>query len=291
MPQQTRNRRTVLILWAMLLLPVFAVIVEFTFHVAERVIGLYLEYNNDSRAKLERFVQQEIQVAQAREKVQQLLGTRNERPKASTRKRLGALSADSGVIRLENGRKLMMSRDRFLKILNQLETLRDALPEIDALKDAPELETWSRTILTKTDTHKEVVLYLVDDENVIVKQFSMPNSKFDLIDAYGVNNAANTFDEAVKRTYTPQRFFAMLRGLAPETRDQILDPAQLSSLESTATRVGLSDPDDGTVQVLIEQMTNGRVSVVPVAVSAELLHEIDLALGEAVPPADVPVGQ
>lgn len=289
MPQQTRNRRAALILWAMLLLPFFAIVVEFTFHVAERVIGLYLEYNNDNRAKLERFVQQEIQVAQAREKVQQLVVTRTERPKPSSRKRLGALAADSGVIRLENGHKLIMSRDRFLKILDRLETLRDALPEIEALKDSPEMETWSRTILTKTDTHREVALYMVDDDNTIVKQYSIANSKFELIDAFGVNNATNAFDEAVNRSYTPQRFFAMLRGLAPEIRDQILDPTQLSTLEGTATRVGISDPDDGTVQVLIEQMMNGRVTLVPVAVSAELLHEIDLALGEAVPPVDVPV--
>ena len=290
MPQPTKNRRTVQILWGMLLLPFFAVIVEFTFHVAERAIGLYLEYNNDSRAKLERFVQQEIQVAQAREKVQKLLENRTERPKPS-RKRPGSLAADSGVIRLEDGRKLMMGRDRFLKILNQLETLRDALPEINALKDLPEMETWSRTILTKTDTHREVALYLVDDDNVIVKQYSIPSSKFDLINAYGANNATNAFDQAAKRSYTPQRFFAMLRGLSPEARDQILDPTQLSTLESAATRVGISDPEEGTVQVLIEQMTNGRVSVVLVAMSAELLHEIDLALGEAVPAAEVPVGQ
>lgn len=288
MSSRAAQRQAAFRLWVIVGLLGLAMIAEFQFHAAEWLVGLYLEWGNADRARLERFVQQEIQVAQAREKVKQLVETRTERPADAPRRRPSPVDTRSGVIWLENGKKLVMGRDRFMKIYDQLESLRASLAVIGETRETPELESWSRTILIRPEGGRGGEVYLADDQNYILKRFSITPQQFEMVGVYGASNAGSTFDRTARRTYTSQRFFAMLRGLPAETRDRIIETEKLTEWESSTTRVGISDPEDGTVQVLVEQIVGGQVTIVPLSISEETLREIDVALGEAVPEVETP---
>ncbi|MXX04468.1 MAG: hypothetical protein F4X08_04565 [Gemmatimonadetes bacterium] len=106
------------VLIALLAIALVAVfLVELRWHVIERFAGAYMDARNDSRDRLERFVDQESRTNQALEKANELIEQRS----------MVALDevADSGrpdiefappsdVVRLERGHKLIMTRDRFL---------------------------------------------------------------------------------------------------------------------------------------------------------------------------------
>jgi hypothetical protein len=86
-------------------------------HVIERFVGAYMDARNDSRDRLERFVDQESRTNQALEKANELIEQRSQfaldagedpgRPDAG-------FASPSDVVRLERGHKLIMTRDRFL---------------------------------------------------------------------------------------------------------------------------------------------------------------------------------
>ncbi|MBM3265128.1 MAG: hypothetical protein FJY97_17140, partial [candidate division Zixibacteria bacterium] len=171
---------------------------------------------------------------------------------------------------------------------DQMESLRASLAVIGETRETPELESWSRTILIRPEGGRGGEVYLADDQNYILKRFSITPQQFEMVGVYGASNAGSTFDRTARRTYTSQRFFAMLRGLPAETRDRIIETEKLTEWESSTTRVGISDPEDGTVQVLVEQIVGGQVTIVPLSISEETLREIDVALGEAVPEVETP---
>lgn len=90
---------------------------EMRWHVIERFVGAYMDARNDSRDRLDRFVDQESRTNQALEKANELIEQRSRfaldaeedpvRPDAG-------FASPSDVVRLERGHKLIMTRDRFL---------------------------------------------------------------------------------------------------------------------------------------------------------------------------------
>ena len=92
-------------------------LVELRWHVIERFVGAYMDARNDSRDRLERFVDQESRTNQALETANELIEQRSlvaldagedpGRPDAG-------FASPSDVVRLERGHKLIMTRDRFL---------------------------------------------------------------------------------------------------------------------------------------------------------------------------------
>jgi hypothetical protein len=281
--KQRQQKRTVRILWGMCLLPVLTLFAEFQWHFAERIVGLYLEMGNERRAKLERFVQQEIQTAQAREKVKQLVEARAERPVVSERRRKAPQpDVASEMIRLDEGKKLVMTRDRFLELYNRIERLQQAFPSIAQASDLPGLEGWSRTIIIRPGWFRSGEVFLVDDQNYVLQKLSLSGDEFALFDAYGTYTGAS-FDERAERVYPPRRFFEAWNRLPSELRDQVAASSRLEDLEDKASRIGLSGLKGGAVQVLIEYVKDGRIDVASIDVSVDLLHEIDRALGEAGP--------
>ena len=106
------------VLIALLAIALVAVgLVELRWHVIERFAGAYMDARNDSRDRLERFVDQESRTNQALEKANELIEQRSmvaldagedpDRPEAG-------FAPPSDVVRLERGHKLIMTRDRFL---------------------------------------------------------------------------------------------------------------------------------------------------------------------------------
>ncbi|MCY3554592.1 MAG: hypothetical protein OXH56_04655 [Gemmatimonadetes bacterium] len=92
-------------------------LVELRWHVIERFVGAYMDARNDSRDRLERFVDQESRTNQALETANELIEQRSQftldegedpgRPEAG-------FAPPSDVVRLDRGQKLIMTRDRFL---------------------------------------------------------------------------------------------------------------------------------------------------------------------------------
>lgn len=92
-------------------------LVEMRWHVIERFVGAYMDARNDSRDRLERFVDQESRTNLALETANELIEQRSQfaldagedpvRPDAG-------FAPPSDVVRLERGHKLIMTRDRFL---------------------------------------------------------------------------------------------------------------------------------------------------------------------------------
>ncbi|MDE2825091.1 MAG: hypothetical protein OXI89_02390 [Gemmatimonadota bacterium] len=106
------------VLIALLAVALVAVgLVELRWHFIERFAGAYMDARNDSRDRLERFVDQESRTNQALEKANELIEQRSlvaldagedpGRPDAG-------FASPSDVVRLERGHKLIMTRDRFL---------------------------------------------------------------------------------------------------------------------------------------------------------------------------------
>ena len=94
-------------------------LVEIRWHVIERFIGAYMDARNDSRERLERFVDQESRTNQALEHANRLIEQRSQVALDSVEepaRRDNRFGSPSDVVRLERGHKLIMTRDRFLEI-------------------------------------------------------------------------------------------------------------------------------------------------------------------------------
>lgn len=92
-------------------------LVELRWHVIERFVGAYMDARNDSRDRLERFVDQESRTNQALEKANELIEQRSQFATDEGEdpgRTITGFATPSDVVRLERGHKLIMTRDRFL---------------------------------------------------------------------------------------------------------------------------------------------------------------------------------
>ncbi|MCY3771493.1 MAG: hypothetical protein OXG98_05680 [Gemmatimonadetes bacterium] len=284
-------------------------LVEVRWHVIERFVGAYMDARNDSRDRLERFVNQETQTNQALEHANRLIEQRSqvaldtEGEPAESKIRYAPASE---IVRLERGHKLIMTRDRFLDLPERLTgtadpsgepadppsgdpsyKLPDARPDarsparVDLRPDAPSpfepdsVEGWTRTVVIRPGWIRRGEVYLVDDENYILHRMPISVEQFDLIDAYATA-ADGRMHEDMEHVYGPGMFFETLRSLDMEMRDEIIDPLRFRELEATAQRVGVSE-NQRIIQ--IERLVDGRIDVVTIPVSADLFVELYVALG------------
>ncbi len=92
-------------------------LVEIRWHAIERFVGSYMDFRNESRDRLERFVDQEIRTNEALEYANELIEQRSQETEASGEE--SGTSRDrsapgSEIVRLDRGHKLIMTRERFL---------------------------------------------------------------------------------------------------------------------------------------------------------------------------------
>ena len=245
-------------------------LVEIRWHVIERFVGAYMDARNDSRDRLERFVDQEIRTNQALEHANRLIEQRNqvaldtEDEPAESNVRYAPASE---IVRLERGRKLIMTRDRFL----DLPEWPDALSPFEP--DSP--RDWTRAVVIRPGWIRRGEVCLVDDENYILRRMPISVEQFNLIDAYAAA-ADGRMHEDMEHVYGPGMFFETLRSLDLEMRDEIIDPLRFRDLEATAQRVGVSE---NRRIIQIERLADGRIDVVTIPVSADLCVDLYVALG------------
>ncbi len=316
-------------LTALLAVALIAVgLVEIRWHVIERFIGAYMDARNDSRDRLERFVDQESRTNQALEHANRLI---EERSQVTLDELDGPVRTDarsspaSDVVRLDRGHKLIMTRDRFLAIPRWhtgvghhtvTQTARqDARPDGGTIEPAgsdtrapsgggtyglsgeeayepaaarsdarpgsttafepDSLEEWTRAVVIRPGWIRRGEVYMVDDENYILRRQPISVEQFDLIDAYAAA-AEGRMHEDLEHEFEPGMFFDTLRSLDQETRDEIIDPLQFRDLEDSAQRVGVSEKQR---IIQIERLADGRIDVVTIPVSAVLFVELYVALG------------
>lgn len=274
------NKKSLIIIAVMCIVPMLAVLAELQWHYVEHIIGGYLESHNAERERLERFVQQEIQTSQALEDVNRLVQIRSQEAQSlqeDPEEEAGPPEIRSDTVKLDHGQKLIMTRALFMEVQKKLRRTEYAIPRMTQLSKSAFLNDWTRTILVRPGWLQAGEVFFVDDDNYILYRMPLTVEQFDRIDSYAMN-ADTPFEDDVKRIYMPARFFAMLRGLPSETRDQIINPYQFLELEATAKRIGISDAKR---RIYIERIIGGQVGIIPIPVSAELLQQINLALGEA----------
>ena len=308
-------------LTALLAVALIAVgLVEIRWHVIERFIGAYMDARNDSRERLERYVDQESRTNLALEHADRLIEERSQvSPDAvEEHARTDVRSAPpSDVVRLERGHKLIMTRDRFLDISGwhtgaghhpvaqvartgvpsgggpyetsgggPYETSgggpyetpaarADSLLGSAAAAEPESLEDWTRTVVIRPGWIRRGEIYMVDDENYILRRMPISVEQFDLIDAYAAA-AEGRMHEDLEHVFEPGMFFDTLRSLELEMRDEIIDPLRFGDLEATAQRVGVSERQR---IIQIERLIDGRIDVVTVPVSADLFVDLYVALG------------
>lgn len=264
---------------------VAAVLAEIRWHVFERFVGAYMDARNDSRDRLERFVDQESRTSQALEKANELVELRS----------LVALDAEEGpgrpdagfaspsdVVRLEHGHKLIMTRDRFLAMPEWLTGAdpsfagrADSLSRPQSAFEPDSLTAWTRTVVIRPGWIRRGEAYLVDDDNYILHRMPISTTQFDLIDAYA-SASEGRIHEDMEYVYEAGAFFDTLRSLDMEMRDEIIDPIRFRDLEKTAQRVGVSE---NRRIIQIERLVDGQIAVVTIPVSADLFTDLYVALG------------
>ncbi len=92
-------------------------LVEIRWHLIERFVGSYMEARNESRDRLDRFVDQEVRTNQALEHANELIEQRSQEAMDlddESRASMDRSAPGSEIVRLERGHKLIMTRERFL---------------------------------------------------------------------------------------------------------------------------------------------------------------------------------
>ncbi len=285
--------------------PVAVGLVEMRWHVIERFVGAYMDARNDSRDRLERFVDQESRTNQALEKANELIEQRSmvaldtvEDPGRTD----AGFAPPSDVVRLERGHKLIMTRDLFQAMPEWLtgaghpsgarplnrSGFRPYVPTdspdaagADSLSPSTStfvpdsLTAWTRTVVIRPGWIRRGEVYMVDDDNYILHRMPISAGQFDLIDAYA-SASEGRMHEDMEHVYEAGVFFDTLRSLDMEMRDEIIDPIRFRNLEETAQRVGVSE-NQRIIQ--IERLVDGQIAVVTIPVSADLFVELYVALG------------
>ncbi|MCY3713162.1 MAG: hypothetical protein OXH02_07725 [Gemmatimonadetes bacterium] len=280
-------------------------LVELRWHVIERFVGAYMDARNDSRDRLERFVDQESRTNQALEKANELIEQRSQfaldEGEDPGRTDTG-YAIPSDVVRLERGHKLIMTRDRFLAmpewltgadpppgtrtadrprfrpyepVVTPVAAGADSLSRPQAAFEPDSLADWTRTVVIRPGWIRRGEVYMVDDDNYILHRMPISAGQFDLIDAYA-SASEGRMHEDMEHVYEAGVFFDTLRSLDMEMRDEIIDPIKFRDLEETAQRVGVSE-NQRIIQ--IERLVDGQITVVTIPVSADLFVELYVALG------------
>lgn len=282
---------------------------EIRWHVIERFVGAYMDARNDSRDRLDRFVDQEVRTNQALEYADRLIEQRSQIALDTEDEPGGPVTRNataSEIVRLERGHKLIMTRDRFLDISERFTrtghpsagsadplsggpseespSTRPGSPsytQTDAFSESPSPfepdspEGWTRTVVIRPGWMRRGEIYLVDDDNYILRRMPISVEQFHLIDAYATA-ADGRMHEGMEHVYGPEMFFDTLRSLDMDMRDEIIDPLQFRDLEATAQRIGVSE-NQRIIQ--IERLVDGRIDVVTIPVSADLFIDLYVALG------------
>ena len=268
-------------------------LIEIRTHVFEQLVGSYLNSQNESRERLDRFVDQEIRTGQALEYANKLIEEKNEEGEnlAEEFQILNDHPAETvEVARLERGHKLLMPRSRFLEITNwssQTDSLfgpvfiekTDSLynTEADSLysTETDSLKSWTRTMVVRPGWIRKGEIYMLDDDNYILHHLPITIDDFELIDAY-TKALVVLRPEKLDQIYQPNFFFNILESMDAEIMDEIIDPLRFAELESKALRIGVSE-EQKIIQ--IEIMEKGQIELVTIPVSSDLFIELYVALG------------
>ncbi len=292
-------------------------LVEIRWHVIERFIGAYMDARNDSRERLERFVDQESRTNQALEHANRLIEQRSqialdaveEPARRDTRS-----GSPSDVVRLERGHKLIMTRDRFLEIPRwftgfghpptaQPGAMSGGLPYVPSSSRA-DLTSSSRADLTSSSGAESLSRppsafdpdYLEDwTHTVVIRPGWIRKGEAYMVD--DDNYILHRMPISVEQFDIIDAYAAASEGQMHEGMEHVFGPGEffetLRSLDMEM-RDEIIDPLhfrdlETTAQrvgvsesqriIQIERLIDGRIDVVTIPVSADLFVELYVALG------------
>ena len=292
-------------------------LVEIRWHVIERFIGAYMDARNDSRERLERFVDQESRTNQALEHANRLIEQRSqvaldaleEPARRDTRS-----GSPSDVVRLERGHKLIMTRARFLEVPRwftgfghpsaaQPGAVSGGLPHVPSASRA-DLPSASRADLTSSSGVESLSRspsasdpdYLEDwTHTVVIRPGWIRKGEAYMVD--DDNYILHRMPISVEQFDIIDAYAAASEGQMHEGMEHVFGPGEffetLRSLDMEM-RDEIIDPlrfrdlettaqrvgvSEGQRIIQIERLIDGRIDVVTIPVSADLFVELYVALG------------
>lgn len=276
---EKQRKLELIILTILVFTPVLIVAAEFQFNWFEHMVGSYLESNNANRERLAKFVEQDARSSQATKTLKRIITQ-----KAATVDDEEDLPESSGVtdiVRLDKNRRMIMTSDQFKAIHRKVARSGRSVPQVKLAAQMPWGDSWKRSILIRPGWIQRGALYFVDAENTILSEAPLSAELYDLFDVHGMQTPEDSpFSQAKLRIYGPDRFFMVLKRLPSTIRDQIVTPARLPSLESTARRVGLTAVKGrGKADLLIETSIQDHIDVttlpIPGLIHRELVSKLD----------------
>jgi hypothetical protein len=276
---EKKRKHELIILTILVLTPVLIVAAEFQFNWFEHMVGSYLESNNANRERLAKFIEQDTRSSEATKALERIITQ-----KAAVVEDEQKVPESSGVVdivRLDKNRRMIMTTDQFKALHRKVARSGRSIPQVKLAARMSWNDSWERSILTRPSWIQRGALYFVDAENTILSEAPLSAELYDLFDVYGMGTPEDSpFSQGKVRIFGPDRFFMALKRLPSTIRDQIVTPARLPSLESTARRVGLTAiKGRGKADLLIETSIQDHIEVttlpIPGLIHKELISKLD----------------
>ncbi len=292
-------------------------LVEIRWHVIERFIGAYMDARNDSRERLERFVDQESRTTQALEHANRLIEERSQVASDAMEepaRRDTRSGSPTDVVRLERGHKLIMTRDRFLEIPRwftgfghppaaQPGAMSGGLPHVPPASGADltsssgaDLTSSSGASLLSRSPSASDPDSLEDwTHTVVIRPGWIRKGEAYMVDdenyiLHRMPISAEQFDiiDAYAAASEGQMHEGMEHVFAPEEFFETLRSLDMEMRDEIINPLRFRDLEttaqrvgvsEGQRIIQIERLIDGRIDVVTIPVSADLFVELYVALG------------
>ncbi len=212
---------------------------EVRFNFAERMLGYYLYWQNDSRPKIGRMWEFHGKNIAALGSIEEVVSNL----KKVKSKVINISDFRDLFLLIEKEDDLAISKSRFIALQKSLpsELSEIFFPPSDILSLFYS-STWDRTFFVKGNMEVEVLL--VDSNNRVLKKTAVDEERINLIKSTGeiVKKSLDDIDEFKNRIYSASDFFSRLQNMDEYAKSKIIqDPGRFFEWGRKLKRVGISE--------------------------------------------------
>jgi hypothetical protein len=224
---------------------------EMRFDWAERVLGDYLITTNSRRPESGAIWETGHQSETARQQLETIVADRQ----MSQREIRNAQSLSQLLASVTDEEGVMTTADHFLELYFKLpELLSQEIASPYTLLSAHADGNWTRTFFEKFDG--QISLYLLDDQNRVLRQFTISAELLDHIQRgdVAISTILENLADFADRIYPADQFFRALEALPEEVRRGVVSqPLGLLRTHGKLVKVGISDEvQDGYIEIGFE---------------------------------------
>lgn len=241
------------------LVALLVIFVEFQFNLAEVVLGNYLASTNEGREKLGRIYTLEEKNISAQGGLESIFeDLEREREEIENSEGVDKIKEI-----LNNRGDILLSKSKFLSIYNSIPKGLSArmIQPFDLLEFVND-SNWNRTFIQKRESVK---IYLVDENNRVLKSFPLMLEDFNLIRDFEkqAQTTLENSEEYKQNIFEAQEFLNAFNSLPTSYRQQIINnPFKLIEWGENLKTVGISSSEqNGTREVAFEVKFGSQTSV------------------------------